>query len=94
LPEISDYAPWRQRYFLSKAAHRSNNFVIWNLRKQFWQHGRIANRTAGHRNGTDSQGFGIHSDVHLAPLPTIVSTLLFALPLALAQHLNARAIDQ
>jgi hypothetical protein len=65
-----------------------------NLVEQAREYRCIASGGVGHFNGPDFQRGRVNPKVDLAPLATIVGPVLFSLPLALAQHLDARAVDQ
>lgn len=49
---------------------------------------------AGDLDGPDLQGLCVDPEMDLAPLALVLGTMLFALPLAFAQELDARAVRQ
>jgi len=65
-----------------------------NLVEQTRQYRRIAGAVVGHFNGPDFQRGRVNAKVDLAPLATIVGSMLHGLPLAFAEHLDARGADQ
>ena len=56
-------------------------------------HRRITGNIVGYSGSLDFQ-CGRNAEVDLTPLATVVSRMLFDLPLALTQHLDASTVDQ
>jgi len=64
-----------------------------NLIKQTLQHRRIAGGVVGHFDRPDFQRGRVNAKVDLAPLTTIVGSMLFGLLLTFTQFLDAGAVD-
>ena len=65
-----------------------------DLLEQARQHRGVAGGVVGHLDRPDLQRIGVNVQVDLAPLTTIIGSMLLRFPLAFAKHLDARAIDQ
>jgi len=76
------------------SADAGHGFVLRYLSQQMRQHGGIPHTVVGHLDGPYLQGLGINAQMHLAPLPAVLGTVLLALPLPLAQKFDAGAIHQ
>lgn len=76
------------------AANTCDGFVQADLFQQTGHHGRVASGIVGYFDGADFQGGGINAQVDLPPLAAIVGTMLFGLPLAFTEHLDAGAVGQ
>lgn len=75
-------------------ADAGQGFVRRYLSQQVGQHGGISHAVVGHFDGPYLQGLRIDAQMHLAPLPTVLGTVLFALPFIFAQELDAGAVHQ
>lgn len=76
------------------AADTGNGFIWRYLAEKFRQHGRIARAVVSDLDGTDVQRAGINGQVYFAPLAPVFGTVLFTLPFAFTQELDAGAVDQ
>jgi len=66
------------------AADAGDDLIGGNLVEQARQHGRIAGSVVGDFDSPNFQRGRVNAKVDLAPLATIVGTMLFGLPLAFA----------
>src|SRR5471032_2081156 len=64
-----------------------------DLVEQLGQHLAIANVLVCHQRGTNLAGVRVHRQMHLAPGAALGIAVLAHLPLALAKHLQAGAVD-
>ena len=76
------------------ATNAGDGLVGWNLIQQRWQDRRVADTVVGYFHRPDLERGRVDPEVHLAPLAAIVRAMLFRLPFAFAQHLDARAVHQ
>ena len=66
----------------------------WDLIEKVRPHRAVALAAGCDLHRADVPGDRVHGEVHLAPLPPAARTVPADLPLALAPHLHARAVDQ
>lgn len=76
------------------ATDARDNLLGGYLVEQARQHWGIAGGIVGHLDRPDFQRGRVNAKVDLAPLATVVGTMLLRLPLAFAQHLDACTVDQ
>jgi hypothetical protein len=65
-----------------------------NFTQQVGQHGSITDAVVGHFHGPDFECGSINTEMDLAPLAAVIGAMLLGLPFALAQHLDASAMEQ
>lgn len=75
------------------AADTADGLIGRYLAEQFRQHRRIPGAVVGDFNGPDCQRAGIDTQMHLAPLASILGTILIEFSLAFTQELDAGAVD-
>ena len=69
-------------------------FVGIYLLKQFWQYRCITCTVVRNFHGTYFQRVGINTYVYLAPLPSLLCTVLFCLPFAFTDELDTCTVHQ
>ena len=80
------------RVIRAVATDARDGLVIVDLVQQARQHRRVPGGVVGHFDGPDFQRGRVNAQMDLAPLTTVVGTMLFGLPFAFAQYLDTAAV--
>ena len=94
----STMAVWQRRVSKAPSAFAgltaADRSAPWDLLEKVRQHGTVARAAGRELDRPDVPGGRIHGQMHLAPLPVATGPVLADLPLTIAAHLHAGAVDQ
>jgi hypothetical protein len=79
----------------SRVWHSSGwGFFQRDLTERVWQHGCISDAVVSNFHGLDIERDGVNAEMDLAPLVTVIGTMLLRLTLAFAEHFDTGTVHQ